>query len=74
MLIFDKATYLSLLFMFILSKKSSNSLLGSEVLLFSEFMNIVFILLYNFMEFIVLLYTFLVIFFARYKEYIICLI
>ena len=74
MLIFDKATYLSLLFMFILSKKSSNSLLGSDVLLFSEFMNIVFILLYNFMEFIVLLYTFLVIFFARYKEYIICLI
>ena len=29
---------------------------------------------YNFIEFIILLYTFLVIYFDRYKEYIICLI
>ena len=60
MLRFDKATYLSLLFKFILSERLSNSLWQSDVLLFSEF--------------IILLYTFLVISFARNKEYIICLI
>ena len=74
MLKFDKATYLSLLFKFILSERFSNSLSGSDVLLFSEFINIVSILPYNFIEFIMLLYTFLVISFARYREYIICLI
>ena len=41
---------------------------------FSEFINISSILLYNFVEFIILMYTFLVISFAQYKEYIICLI
>ena len=36
MLILDKATYLPLLLKFILSVRFSNSLWGSEVLLFSE--------------------------------------
>ena len=40
MLRFDKITYLSLLLMFTLSEKLSNSLWGSDVLLFPEFMNI----------------------------------
>ena len=39
-----------------------------------KFINIVSILFYNFIEFIVLLYIFLIIYFAWYKEYIICLI
>ena len=71
MLRFDKATYLSLLFKFILSERLSNSLWGSDVLLFSEFINIVSILFYNFIEFIILLYTFLVTSFSEYKEYMI---
>ena len=74
MLRFDKVTYLSFLFKFILSVTLSQSLRGSDVLLFSQFINIVSILFYNFIEFIILLYTFLVISFCRYKEYIICLI
>ena len=37
MLSFNKATYLLLLFKFILSKRLSNSLYGSDVLLFPEF-------------------------------------
>ena len=74
MLRFDRATYLSLLFKFILSERLSNSLWGSDVLLFSGLINIVFILFYNFIEFIILLYTFLVTSFFRYKEYMICLI
>ena len=41
MLRFDKATYLSLLFKFILPEKSKNSLWGSCALLFPEFTNIV---------------------------------
>ena len=61
MLRFIKATYLSLLFKFILSE-------------FLEFINIVSILFYNFIEFIILLYTFLVTSFSRYKRYMICLI
>ena len=61
-------------FKLILSGRSSNSLWGSDVLLFSEFINIVSILFYNFIEFIILLYTFLVICFAQYREYVICLI
>ena len=69
-----KTTYLSLLFKLILSKRLSNSLLGSDVLLFSEFMNIVSILFYNFIKFITLCYYFLIISFARYKKYRICLI
>ena len=43
-------------------------------LLFPGLTNIVFILFYNFIEFIILFYTFLVISFAPYKECIICLI
>ena len=46
----------------------------SDVLQFSGFTNIVSILFYNFIEFIVLLYTFLVISFAPHKEYMVCLI
>ena len=57
MLRLDKATYLSFLFNFILSVTVSISLRGS-VLLFSEFINIVFILHYNCIEFIILLYAF----------------
>ena len=67
MLRFDKATYLSILFKFNLSVRLSNSL-------FLELMNIVSILFHNFMEFIILLYTFLVNSFARYKKCMICLI
>ena len=54
--------------------KMSNSLWGSDILLFSEFIKIVSSLFYKCIEFIVLLYTFLVISFAQYREYIICLI
>ena len=57
--------------MFILSKILSNSLGGSDILLFQEFVNIVFISYYTFIELIALLYTFLVISLARYKEYMI---
>ena len=39
--------------------------------LFPEFITIVSILYHNFIEFMILLYTFLVTSFARYKEYII---
>ena len=74
MLRFDKTTYLSLVFKLILSERLSNSLQGSDVLLFPEFINIVSILFYNFIKFIISIYTFLVITFARYKKYIICLI
>ena len=73
MLSFDKATYLSLLFRVILSVGLSNSLWGSDVLIFSEFINIVSILFYNFIEFIILLLITLYISFARYREYIICM-
>ena len=68
MLSLDKSIYLSLLCKFILSLRLSNNLWGSDVLLFLEFINIVPILFYNFIEFIILLYTFLVIFLARFKE------
>ena len=71
---FGTATYLSLLFKFVLSDRFSNSLWESDVLLFSEFINVVSILFYNFIELIISLYTFLVISFSRYKECIICLI
>ena len=68
MLRLGKATHLSLRFKFILSERFSISLWGSGVLLFREFIDIVSILFYNFIEFIVLLYTFLVNSFSRYKE------
>ena len=74
MLRFDKATDLSLVFKFILPERLSNRLWGQDVSLFLKFINIVFLLVYNFIEFIMLLYTLLVISFAQYKEYIICLI
>ena len=64
MIRFDKATYLLLLFKSILSERLNNSLQGSDVLLFSKFIKVVSTLFYNFFEFIVLLYTFLVISFA----------
>ena len=47
---------------------------GSDVSLFLEFINIVSILFYNFIEFIIWLYTFLVISFALHKKYKISLI
>ena len=62
---------MSLLFKFILSAKLINSLWDSDILLFSEFINIVSILYYASIELIRLLHTFLVIYFAWYKEYII---
>ena len=76
MLRFDRATYLAFLFSlkFILSERLSNSLSGLNVLLFSELINIVSIMFYNSIEFIILLYTFLVISFALNKKYMICLI
>ena len=57
-----------------LSVRFGNSLWRSDFLLFLEFINIVSILFYNFIEFIILLYIFQVISFAWYREYIICLI
>ena len=42
--------------------------------MFYYFHKLVSILFYNFIEFIILLHTFIVISFAQYKEYIICLI
>ena len=74
MLRFDKAIYLSLHFKFVLSERLSNSLWGSVVLLFPEFINIVSILFYNLIEFIILLYKFLVIYFAQSQKYSICMI
>ena len=54
MLRFDKRTYVSLLFKFILSARLINSLWGLDVLLFSEFINAVSILFDNSIEFIIL--------------------
>ena len=59
---------------FILSERFSNGLWGSEVWLFSELINIVFILIYEFIEFTIFLHTSLVIYFSQYKEHIIYLI
>ena len=61
-------------FLKIFFERLSNSPRGSDVLLFLEFINIVSFLFYNLIEFILLFYTFLVSSFARYKEYMICLI
>ena len=72
MLRFDKATYLLLIFKFILFQMLGNSLWGLDVFIFLEFINTVPFLHYRFIEFIILLYTFLVISFAWYKEYMIC--
>ena len=65
MLRFDKATYLSLLFKFVLSVRLSNSLRGPDVPLFLEFINRVAILFHNFIELIIFLYTFLEYFFSQ---------
>ena len=73
MLRFDKAKYLTLLFRITLSERLSDSLRASDVLLFPDFINIASILLHNFIEFLILSYTFLVISLAWYKEYIMCL-
>ena len=59
---FDKATYLSLSFKFILSERLSNNLGPSDVLLFSELINILpfrFITLLNSLYCCVLFYYFL---------------
>ena len=56
----------------ILSERLSNSLWKSDVFLFQKFINIVSILFYIFIEFIILLYTFLVISFLWQKEYMTC--
>ena len=62
----------------VLSIRLSDSRWGSDVLLllffFFRIINIVFNFYYIFIEFIILLHNFLVIFFAWYKECIICLI
>ena len=71
MLRLDKAAYLWLFFKFIWSERLSNSLWGLDVLLFPEFVNIVSILFYSSIEFIVFLYTFLVISFTQCKKYMI---
>ena len=68
MLGFDEATYLSLLFNFILPVRLSNILWGSYVLLFLEFMNIVFIfVLYLYWIHYIVIY-FLLILFSQYKQ------
>ena len=72
MLRFDRATYLLLLFKSILSERLNNSLLGLDVLLFSELINMPSILYCTFTKFTILSYTFLLTSFARYKEYMIC--
>ena len=59
------------MFKFLLSIRLRNSLWGSDILMFLEFINIVSILFYNLNEFIIyyiLLYTSLVISFSQYKE------
>ena len=66
--------YICFLLKSILSVRLSNSLWGLDILLFLEFIYIVSIFLYTFIEFTILLYTFSVISFAQYKKYMICLI
>ena len=68
---FDEGTYLSLFFELALSVRLSYNLRGSVVLIFSELINIASILYYIYVEFIVLLYIFLVISFSQNKEYMI---
>ena len=69
-----KATYLLLLFGIILSGRLSNCLCRLGVSLFLEFINIVSTLHYNYIKLVMLLYTFLVIYFSQYKKYIIWMI
>ena len=74
MLRLGKAIYLSFLLKSILSVRLSNSLWRSNVLLYLEFKNVVSIFYCTFIAFIILLYTFLVISFDWYKEYMIYMI
>ena len=67
MLRFYKATYLSLLFKFILSERSSTNLYGSDVLLFSECIDVVYICIISIWN-LLYCYTFLVISFVQYKK------
>ena len=60
--------YLLLLFNSILSERLSSSLWWSDVLLFSEVINIVSILLYFFIKFIILLYSFSIIYLRDAKN------
>ena len=69
--LFDKAVDLSLLLKFNSSAKLSNSLYGSYPLIFWESKNIASNLYNAFVQFIILLYTLLLISFARYKEHMI---
>ena len=66
-----KATYLLLLFQFLISERLINSRWGSHISFFLEFIDIVTILYYIFIGSIILLYT-LVASFARYEKYMIC--
>ena len=74
MLRFYKATTLSFTFKFVFSERLSISLWRLSILSFSEFIIIVSLLFFNFIEFIILLNTLLVIAFVQYKDYRICLI
>ena len=60
------------LLVYFLWKIESKSLWELGVLLFAEFGNLVFILFYNSIEFIIMLYTILVTYFARYEKYMNC--
>ena len=72
MLRLDKAKYLSFLLRSVLSVTLSNSLRRRDVLLFLEFINIVFVFTICFIKFTTLMYIFLVI--LWYKNYMIFLI
>ena len=74
MLRFDKAIFLPFLLKSILSIKLSNSLWGLDVLLFLEFMNVVFIFVLYLWWIHCIVINFLVVSFAWYKEYMISLI
>ena len=67
MLRLAKPTYLSPFFKFIFSERLSNSLRGSDALVFSEFINIVSFLYYA-IEFIMLINTFSVTIFLYTKN------
>ena len=69
MLRIDKAIYLSLYFKKILSDRFSNGLWAADFYVFLELTNIVSTFYYNFVEFIVLLYTHLAISISWNKEY-----
>ena len=68
---FDKATYLSSIFQFILSERLNISLCVSAFMLILESIIKASIFYYKCTEFIIFLYTFLTFSFGRYKEYMI---